>query len=67
MESFGLVVLIIFIVIRVVIAAGLVYLIVYEVCRLKKQYGRRSDEEVRKDVDAKTDGKHIDSSSSSRS
>jgi len=67
MESFGLVVLIIFIVIRVVIAAGLVYLIVYEVRRLKKQYGRRSDEEVRKDVDAKTDGKHIDSSSSSRS
>lgn len=53
MESFGLVVLIIFIIIRVMIAAGLVYLIVYEVRKYKKSRSMKDEEEGDKDANTK--------------
>ncbi|MGQ9610908.1 MAG: hypothetical protein ACUVWN_16550 [bacterium] len=62
MESFGLVVLIIFIFIRVMIAAGLVYLIVYEVRKYKKS---RKDKEGEEDANTKEAGKHVNRSSGS--
>lgn len=62
MESFGLVVLIIFILIRVMIAAGLVYLIVYEVRKYKKS---REDKEGEEDANTKEAGKHVNRSSGS--
>lgn len=62
MESFGLVVLIIFILIRVMIAAGLVYLIVYEVRKYKKS---RKDKEGEEDANTKEAGKHVNRSSGS--
>lgn len=62
MESFGLVVLIIFILIRVMIAAGLVYLIVYEVRKYKKP---RKDKEGEEDANTKEAGKHVNRSSGS--
>lgn len=55
MESFGVVVLIIFILIRVMIAAGLIYLIVYEVRKYKRS---RKDKEGDEDATTKEIGKH---------
>lgn len=55
MESFGLVVLIIFILIRVMIAVGLIYLIVYEVRKYKRS---RKDKEGEEDANTKKTGKH---------
>lgn len=57
MESFGLVVLIIFILIRVMIAVGLIYLIVYEVRKYKRS---RKDKEGDEDANTKETGKHAD-------
>jgi len=62
MDAFAQVVLVIFIVIRIMIAAGLVYLIYFEVRRIKK--ARKKKEE---DEDGKEAGKHFDSSPRSRS
>ncbi len=58
MESFGLVVLIIFIIIRIMIAAGLVYLIVYEVRKYKRSRALK-DEEGDEDANTKKTGKHV--------
>jgi predicted membrane protein len=60
-SNFGYVVLIIFILIRVLIAAGLFYLIVAEVRRYKRRRVRK-DREDNEDAD----GKDVDSSTSSR-
>ncbi len=62
MESFGLVVLIIFILIRVMIAAGLVYLIIYEVRKYRKS---RKDREGDEDANTKETGKHVNHTSGS--
>ena len=63
MGDFGYVVLIIFVVIRVLIAAGLLYLIIAEVRRYKiRSAGKRKDS--RADEDA--NGKDADDSSGSR-
>ena len=61
MGDFGVVVLVIFIIIRVLIAAGIVYLIFYEVRRSRKQKVEKY-KETKKDAD----GKDVDSSSGSR-
>jgi predicted membrane protein len=61
MDAFAKVVLILFIFIRVLIATGLVYLIYYEVRKIKKT--RKIKEEV---DDGQKVGKHTDSSSRSR-
>ena len=61
MGDFGVVVLVIFIIIRVLIAAGIVYLIFYEVRGLRK----RKDEKY-KETKKDADGKDVDSSSGSR-
>ena len=57
MDAFAQVVLAIFIIIRVFIAAGLLYLIYYEVRRIKK---KRRDKEKDIEQDGKEDGKHTD-------
>ena len=61
MGDSGVVVLVIFTIIRVLIAAGIVYLIFYEVRRLRKRRDERY-KETQKDAD----GKDVDSSSDSR-
>ncbi len=61
MDDFGIVVLIIFIIIRVLIAFGIVYLIFYEVRRLRKSKGEKY-KETKKDADRKD----VDGSSGSR-
>lgn len=61
MDAFAKVVLILFIFIRVLIATGLVYLIYYEVRKIKKS--RKTKEGV---DDGQKVGKHTDSSSRSR-
>ncbi len=61
MGDFGVVVLVIFIIIRVLIAAGIVYLIFYEVRGLRKRKDEKS-KETKKDAD----GKDADSPSGSR-
>jgi len=61
MDAFAQVVLIIFIVIRVMIAAGLIYLVYFEVRRAKKTQKKKD-----KDEDGKESGEHVDSSSRSR-
>jgi hypothetical protein len=53
MGDFGVVVLIIFIAIRVLIALGIVYLIFYEVRRLRKPKVRGEDKETKRDANAK--------------
>lgn len=60
MDAFAQVVLVIFILIRVFIAAGLVYLIYYEVRKIKRK--RRDIEE-----NGNEDGKHSDESPRNRS
>ena len=62
MDSFGLAILIIFIIIRVLIAVGLVYLIIFEV----RRYGRTHIKKEESD-DGKEAGKHPDGSPGSRS
>lgn len=61
MDAFAQVVLVIFIVIRVMIAAGLIYLVYFEVRRIKKTQKKKEENE-----DGKESGKHIDRSSGSR-
>ena len=61
MGDLGIIVLIIFIIIRVLIAAGIVYLIFHEVRRLKKPKGEKY-RETKKDANRKD----VDSSSDSR-
>ena len=61
MGNFGNVVLIIFLIARILIAAGLFYLIVAEVRRYKKRNVRKG-REANEDVN----GKDLDSSSGSR-
>ena len=61
MGDLGTIVLIIFIIVRVLIAAGIVYLIFYEVRKLKKPEDEKS-KETKKDAD----GKDADSPSGSR-
>jgi predicted membrane protein len=78
MGDFGYVVLIIFIIIRILIAAGLFYLIVVEIRRYK---GRRKSQDTRlkmqetqdtevlsleKEISEGADGKDVDSSSGGR-
>jgi predicted membrane protein len=61
MDAFGQVVLVIFIVIRVMIAAGLIYLIYFEVRRVKRTRKKKEEDE-----DGKESGEHVDSSSRNR-
>lgn len=61
MNNPGLVVLVIFIAIRVLIAFGIVYLVFYEVRRLKRQRSDRN-EEITRDVN----GEDVDNSSGRR-
>jgi len=63
MDAFAQVVLVIFILIRVFIAAGLVYLIYYEVRKIKRK--RREIERIEKE-DGNEDGKHSDDSTGNR-
>lgn len=65
MGNFGLVVLILFIIIRIMIAGGLVYLIIYEARRYKRRSTERS-EGISRDANGKEVRKHSDSSSGSR-
>lgn len=60
MNGFGYVVLVLFIVIRVLIAAGLLYLVIVE---LRKYKGHRVDN---KEVKKNTDGKRTGNSPNSR-
>ncbi len=61
MGDFGLVVLVIFIIIRILIAGGLFYLIVSEVRRYKKRRVKDT-----KETDEDVNGKGADGSSGSR-
>jgi|DewCreStandDraft_4_1066084.scaffolds.fasta_scaffold08053_9 predicted membrane protein len=63
MDAFAQVVLVIFILIRVFIAVGLVYLIYYEVRKIKRK--RREIERIEKE-DGNEDGKHSDDSTRNR-
>jgi hypothetical protein len=66
MGDFGYVALIIFVIIRVLIAAGLLYLIVIEVRRYIRRYrGHKVEKDEKTDGDA--NGKNIDNSLGSRS
>jgi len=57
MLSFGNAILIVFILIRLLIAAGLFYLVIVEVRKIKKRNVKGEDKGVRKDADTKgTDG-----------
>lgn len=57
MDTYAQVVLIIFILIRVLIAVGLIYLIYYEVRRMKRVQKQRKDE------DGEKTGRHADRTS----
>ena len=61
MGNFGYVILVIFIIIRILIAAGLFYLIVVEIRRYKRR-SVKEDKETNEDAD----GKDVDNSSDSR-
>lgn len=65
MDAFGQAILIIFVIIRILIAAGLVYLIVFEVRRFKKRYVKK-DEENDKHANGKETGKYTDGSAGNR-
>ncbi len=59
--NFGIVALIIFIIIRLLIAIGLLYLVVSEIRKYKKRRVKKYGE-----IDKDVDGKDVDSSSDSR-
>ena len=59
--NFGIVVLIIFIIIRLLIAVGLLYLVIYEIRKYKKRKVGKYEE-----TDKDADGKDVDGSSGSR-
>ncbi len=61
MGDFGIVALIIFIIIRLLIAVGLLYLVVYEIRKYKKRRVKKYGE-----IDKDVDGKDVDGSSDSR-
>ena len=69
MGDFGYVVMVIFIIIRILIAAGLFYLIVVEVRRYKRRRVKRDTLNVERsmeETDEDANGKDVDSSSGSR-
>jgi uncharacterized membrane protein len=64
--NFGYIVMAIFIIIRLLIAAGVLYLIIAEVRRFGRRQHKKYESEGDKDADRKGLGRHTDDSSGSR-
>ena len=58
--NFGYIVLAIFIIIRLLIAAGVLYLIIIEVRRFGRRQRMKNESEGDKDADRKGPGRHTD-------